>query len=121
MLFLTTSKRYYVVGVHTFPKGRAICLLCPLPRGFEWFLFVTKNSSWGGGGGGVPGEAIDKCNIQNKMITGTIQDSSLLQIPNCKTVNIYHDLNFYYKEKMKLPKLFLVTGEKRVFTRTLFP
>ena len=83
-------------------------------------VFVChQNSSWGGGG--VPGEAIDKCNIQNKMITGTIQDSSLLQIPNCKTVNIYHDLNFYYKEKMKLPKLFLVTGEKRVFTRTLFP
>ena len=25
MLFLASSKRYYVVGVHTSPKGRVIC------------------------------------------------------------------------------------------------
>ena len=46
MLFLTTSERCYVVGVQTsLREGLFVINLCPFPRGFEWFLFVTKNNS----------------------------------------------------------------------------
>ena len=41
MSFLTTSKRYYVVGVHSSPLS---LILHPLPRGFEWFLCVKKSN-----------------------------------------------------------------------------
>ena len=40
MLFLTTSVRYDVVGVYTFPRGGLFVI-----SGFERFLFVTKNNS----------------------------------------------------------------------------
>ena len=97
MLFLTTSKRYYAVGVHTTHKRMAL-ILCPLTKGFELFyFFVTKkipqvNTSQGS----THGEANDKCIRQNKMITGTMEDNSLLQTPNCKTVHIYRDLYCYF-------------------------
>ena len=37
---------YHVVGVHTFPREGIFLslILCPLLRGFEWFLFVLKNN-----------------------------------------------------------------------------
>ena len=63
MLLLTISKGYYVVGVHSAPLGKGYfsLILCPLPRGFEWFLFVPKNNSPGVSRGSKHGEANDKC------------------------------------------------------------
>ena len=47
LLFLTTCKRWYVVGVNTSPlgKGYLSLILSLLPGGSEWFLFVTKYKS----------------------------------------------------------------------------
>ena len=53
------SRHYFIsicCGCSYFPLGKGFLLfiLCPLPRGFEWFLFVTKNNSPGGCPGGRP-------------------------------------------------------------------
>ena len=50
-------------GCSYFPqgKGRLSLIVCPLPRGFEWFLFVTKNNSARVSRGSTHGEANDKC------------------------------------------------------------
>ena len=43
MLFLTTSKRFKLWVLILSPReGLFLLILRPLPRGFEWFLFVTK-------------------------------------------------------------------------------
>ena len=49
-------------GCAYFPlgKGYLLLILCPLSRGFEWFLFVTKNNS----PGMSRGEANGKCIAQ---------------------------------------------------------
>ena len=49
MLFLKTSKRYYVVGVHTSPWGRATCLyFCALfPGAFNGVCLSQKTIPWG--------------------------------------------------------------------------
>ena len=48
MLFLTTSK-ILCSGCSSLPlgKGYLSLILCPLPKGFDWCLFVTKNNSPG--------------------------------------------------------------------------
>ena len=42
-------------------EGYFSLILCPLPRGLEWFLFVTKNNSPRCPRGSTHGEANDKC------------------------------------------------------------
>ena len=53
-------------------RGCLSFVLCPLPRGFEWFLFVTKNNSPRVSRGSTHGEANDKCIMIAKIDSGML-------------------------------------------------
>ena len=72
-------------GCSYFPLGEGYLslILYPLPRGFEWFLFVTKNYSPGEPRGSTHGDANDKCFMAVIMFHSHLSPDCLWSMPQC--------------------------------------
>ena len=82
---------FYFISMPNFMLwGYLSLILCPLPRGCEWFLFVTRNNSPGVSRGLNHGEANDKCimfsfeSMDNTLIVVGSLDNFSLQISRTK-------------------------------------